>query len=67
MVFVYERVGLVMDKVCAPFWSRRYGVYTNAVYCKSNTLENVVAFINGTNLKIARPSGDHILQSVAYN
>ena len=67
MVFVSERVGLVMDIVCAPFWSGLYSGYANAVYCKSNALENVVAFIHGTNLKIARPSGDHILQRVAYN
>ena len=66
MVFVFERVGLVMDNFCSPFWSERYSGYANAVYCKSNALDNVVAFI-GTNLKIARPSGDHILERVAYN
>ena len=66
MVFVSERVGLVMDYVCASFWSERYAGYANAIYSKSHALDNVVAFIEGINLKIARPSGDQILQRVAY-
>lgn len=65
--FVAQRVDLVMGDIRSEFWSSRYAMYADAVRSKSGALDNVVGFIDGTNLKIARPGGDPILQRVAYN
>ena len=65
--FVSVRVDLVMGNLHKPFWQTRFEEYAEAVVIKSQALENVVAFIDGTNLAIARPSGLDIDQRVAYS
>ena len=67
MNLVSHRAGLLMDDVHKPFWKTRYNMYADAVSLKSNALNNVVAFLDGTKLAIARPSGRDIDQGVAYN
>lgn len=65
--FVAIWAELILEDVHKDFWSTRYQLYADAVQKKSHALDNVVAFIGGTNISIARPSGQDIDQRITYN
>ena len=65
--FLAERSKLILGEPVGSFWAPRFEECGEAVEKKSNAFENVVAFIDGTNLAVSRPSGENIDQRVLYN
>ena len=65
--FLAERSELILGQPVGSFWEPRFEEYGEAVEKKSNALENVVAFIDGTNLAVSRPSGENVDQRVLCN
>ena len=65
--FLAERSELILVEPVGSFWAPRFEEYGEGVEKKSNALDNVVAFIDGTNLAVSRPSGENFDQRVLYN
>ena len=65
--FLAERSELILGDPVGSFCAPRFDEYGEAVEKKSNALDNVVAFIDGTNLAVSRRSGENIDQRVLYN
>lgn len=63
----YDNYGhLLSGDITLAFITRKAADYANSIHLKTNALENCIGFIDGTVLKIARPSG-HGEQNVVYN
>ena len=65
--FIERSGGFVTSAIPGAFFSHNDQWYSSAVFNKNGYLENMVTFINGTLIGVARPDSAYFMQLVLYN
>lgn len=66
-IFMRENGNLLDSAIPATFMSDRASRYASSILTRNGCLNNVVAFIDGTVIGVARPGGNFVMQLVLYN